>query len=219
MGHPADRLRRRDGRKPLRMIVRQSGEIICNHLRWGQLPSAKRPGVRVLPGAQKRGTWGTHLQWLCSLLPAPGPPAEMICKHLRCGQLLAYRSHGVCGFSTEIRGQRSENRDQRTEISCQWSVCWIKVRVLPGAQKRGTWGTHLQWLCSLRPAPGAHAFSDSFRIIFPTYLQRNRPSDGWLPALQAVEGRTRRRAAGRQRPPGAHRRRRSDRRGGDSLCR
>jgi uracil-DNA glycosylase len=22
-----------------------------------------------------RGTWGTHLQWLCSLLPAPGPPA------------------------------------------------------------------------------------------------------------------------------------------------
>ena len=31
--------------------------------------------VCALPGAQRRGTWGTHLQWLCSLLPAPGPPA------------------------------------------------------------------------------------------------------------------------------------------------
>ena len=23
-----------------------------------------------------QGTWATHLQWLCSQLPAPGPPAE-----------------------------------------------------------------------------------------------------------------------------------------------
>ena len=28
----------------------------------------------TLPGAQMRGTWGTHLQWLCSLLLASGPP-------------------------------------------------------------------------------------------------------------------------------------------------
>jgi hypothetical protein len=31
---------------------------------------------RGFPGAQKRGTWGTHLQWLYSLLPTPGPPAQ-----------------------------------------------------------------------------------------------------------------------------------------------
>jgi len=33
------------------------------------------PKVRAIPGAQKQGTWGTHLQWLCSLFPAPGQPA------------------------------------------------------------------------------------------------------------------------------------------------
>jgi hypothetical protein len=64
--------------------------------------------------------------------------------HLRWGQRLAYRSHGVRGYSTEIRG--AEIRD-----------ALVEVRGFPGAQKRGTWGTHLQWLCSLLPAPGPPA--------------------------------------------------------------
>ena len=35
----------------------------------------KRPfEVQGFPGAQMRGTWATRLQWLCSLLPAPGAP-------------------------------------------------------------------------------------------------------------------------------------------------
>ena len=42
---------------------------------------------------------------------------EMICKHLRCGQMLAYRSHGVRGYSTEIRGQRSGMRWSRFVVS------------------------------------------------------------------------------------------------------
>ena len=32
----------------------------------------------ALSGAQMRGTWATHLQWLCSLPPTPGPPATLI---------------------------------------------------------------------------------------------------------------------------------------------
>ena len=30
----------------------------------------------ALPGAQKRGTWGTQIQWLHSLLKAPGSSPE-----------------------------------------------------------------------------------------------------------------------------------------------
>ena len=36
-------------------------------LGWSDLGHS--PKVRALPGAQMRGTWGTHPQWLCAQLP------------------------------------------------------------------------------------------------------------------------------------------------------
>jgi len=32
--------------------------------------------IGAIPGAQKRGTWGTRFQWFCSLPRALGPPAK-----------------------------------------------------------------------------------------------------------------------------------------------
>ena len=55
----------------------ESVERISTDVEEEQNRTAK---VCALPGAQMRGTWGTQIQWLYSLLPAPGPPANVI-KH------------------------------------------------------------------------------------------------------------------------------------------
>ena len=76
------------------------------------LLSAKRAWVRGLPGAQKRGTWGTHLQWSYSLLPAPGATIFSSCTHFsrHLGHLPNPRSpkardrgHPLCGVEKSSR--------------------------------------------------------------------------------------------------------------------
>ena len=53
---------------------------------------------------------------------------------------------------------------------------------IPGAQKRGTWGTHLQWLCSLLQARDAMSLDRDLGAHFlrrpPGYLTRSVDDDG-----------------------------------------
>jgi hypothetical protein len=65
--------------------------------------------VCALPGAQMRGTWATHLQWLCSLLPAPGPRIFSGCAHFSPGTwapaILTIASTGAMLLSGHMKHQ------------------------------------------------------------------------------------------------------------------
>jgi len=52
--------RRESGTKTTGIILQQSEEIICGHLRWGQPLAIRSQGVHGVPSPKIRGCWGTR---------------------------------------------------------------------------------------------------------------------------------------------------------------
>jgi len=64
------------------------------------LEIAANPGCCAIPGAQKRGTWATQLQWLCSLLPHLRHPLVLMALVSYPGPIFA---RDVPGFALHVR--------------------------------------------------------------------------------------------------------------------
>ncbi len=79
-------------------------------------------------------------------------------------------------------------------------------RAIPGAQKRGTWGTHLQWLYLLLPAPGPRAYDFAKAAVFARQTPEEMPLGEWKQKTRlrrAATSKTRRPVPSRAQVPGS----------------
>ena len=105
-----------------------------------QVPKCEAPGAPIFIGCShfprhlghpsllvvltSPGTWGTHLYWLFSLPPAPGPPAHKFCCHPGRSEgsaLALFQTSGQAVIRTEHQ-RTAEKRRELAVIRAEYGV-------------------------------------------------------------------------------------------------